>query len=173
LTTLTTLPTSPPRLELRSTTVRGLAAWIRGLLGRGDPRARVVAPPRLHLGQRLEVEWGVDCPARNLAGVSVSLVGTEIAHQRISARTGISIVSETSVFCALEIARAGAQPGVPVALGRGGVLVPAATVPTLAGRHNEIAWAIVVEASFEPAAGAPAAPGLRESFPIVLLAGAA
>ena len=155
--------------ELRSTSGRGVGGWMKGLFSRRAPRARVVAPREIRLGARLAVEWGVDCPAGNLSAVLVTLAGTEIARRRISARTGISVVSQTNVFQVLEIARALPDPGVRVAYGQGSMLLPARTVPSLAGRHNEIAWALVVEAEFhvEPTSGD--SPWLRELFPIVVL----
>jgi hypothetical protein len=129
----------------------------------------MVAPPQVHLGVPFEIEWGLDCPAGDLATVSVALVGSEIARQRISARTGISVMSEASVFFDLVIARAIPEAGLRVAYGRAHVVVPAGTgtVPSLLGRYNAIGWAIVVEAEFRP----PDAPRLSESFSIVVLPG--
>jgi hypothetical protein len=156
-------------VELRSTSSRGLARWMKDLFGRGAPRARVVAPREVHLGQQLVIEWGVDCPQGNLATVRVTLAGSEIARHWISARTGISIESQTCVFQIIEIARAVPEPGVRVAYGCDSLLLPGRTVPSLSGRYNEIAWAIVVEADFQPTASSPDAPPLREWFPIVVL----
>ncbi|HVZ73149.1 MAG TPA: hypothetical protein VHJ20_12300 [Polyangia bacterium] len=159
---------APAPVELKPATGRRWPEWMRGLLARGAPRARVVAPPEVRLGQAIEIEWGIDCPAGNLASVSVSLVGSEVAHQRISARTGISIVSHTSVFEVRELARAVGQVGVRVAYGRGSGVVPARAVPSFVARHNEIAWAILVAADFRAGTSDREVPQLRESFPLVV-----
>jgi len=47
--------------------------------------------------------------------------------------------------------------------GRGSVVLTAPAVPTLAGKVNEIAWAIVVEAAFQ------ATPIWRDEFPVLVL----
>jgi hypothetical protein len=130
---------------------------------RSSPRARVIASPTVHLGQPLEVEWRLENPASETTLITVSLVGSEIARRRISARTGISIVAETRAFLVLEIDRKAPLPGAPVASGRGATVVPARTVPSLAGRLNEIAWAVIVEASFQ------ASTILRQEFPLAVL----
>jgi hypothetical protein len=127
----------------------------------------MVAPPRVHLGERLLVEWGVDCPERNLVRVSVALVGSEIVHRRISARSTLTVVSQRRVFEVLEISRALPAPGLPVAYGLGEVVVPRRTSPSVSGWCNEIAWAIVVEAAFFSPHAADNL--LRESFPVTLL----
>ncbi|MDB4982221.1 MAG: hypothetical protein JWM82_2973 [Myxococcales bacterium] len=155
-----------PPVELVPASARRPARWMRRLFDRGAPRARMVAPPEVRLGERLEVEWGLDCPEGDLVSVRVALVGTEIARQHLSARTGISVVSETSDFVDVELARVPAA-GLRIATGRASGVVPARAVPSLAGRHNEIAWALVVEATFV------AAPALRESFPLVVSSGVA
>jgi hypothetical protein len=131
----------------------------------------MVAPPRVRLGERMEVEWGLDCPEGNAAEIAVSLVGSEIARRRISARTGITVVSESHVFRILPIARAAPEPGLRLAYGRGTLIVPRRTSPSVTGQFHEIAWAIVVEASFRSAARGTAM--LRASFPLTLLGAAA
>jgi hypothetical protein len=161
-------PVAAP-VELTPTSSSRAARWVRRLFVRGAPRARVVAPPELHLGDRLDVEWGLDCPAGDLATIRVSLMGTEIARQRISARSGISVISDTRHFVVLDIARAVPDRGVRVATGRGSVDIPAGAVPSLPGRYNEIAWTIVVHASFRLAPDADEAPDLHESFPLRVL----
>lgn len=167
-----TRPLGAP-VELVPASSGRISRWMRRLFDRGAPHARVVAPPELRLGDRLEVEWGLDCPAGDLLSVRVSLVGAEIARQLTSARTGISVVSETSDFVVVEMSRSVPAAGLRVATGRGSVAVPARSVPSLAGRYNEIAWAIVVEATFRPAPAGPDKPNLCESFPIRILPGAA
>lgn len=140
--------------------------WVRRTFTRPAPRARVIAPPTVHLGAPLEVEWWLwhDAPAISL--VTVSLVGTEIARRRISARTGISIVTETRPFLVLEIDRQAPDEGSPVASGHVEALVPARTVPSLFGKLNEIAWALIVEASYQNVTI------LRQEFPLAVLPGA-
>jgi len=152
-------------VELRSASAGRLGTWMRALLRRGAPRARVVAPRRIALGAALTVEWGIDCPAGNVTSVRVTLVGHEIARQRLSARTGIHVVSKASAFTILELARVAPERGQRVVYGRDTATVPRRTMTSFAGAYNEIAWAIVVEADLG------AAPPLRESFPIVVVPG--
>lgn len=152
-------------VELRPTSTSRLGTWTRALFRRGAPRARMVAPRRIALGGVLAVEWGVDCPSGDVTSVHVTLVGQELSRQRMSARTGIYVVSTASAFTVLELARAAPPPGQRVAYGRGTVTVPASTITSFTGAYNEIAWSIVVAAEF-----ASAAP-LRESFPIAVVAG--
>ena len=128
-------PTAAAPVELRAAGARRVPRWIRALFRRRAPRARVVAPPEVRLGERLEVEWSVGCPAGNLVSVSVALVGSEIV-------------------------RAAPEPGLRVVCGRASVVVPPTAVPSVAGRRNEIAWTIVVEAELAPAGGAP---GLQQA----------
>jgi hypothetical protein len=127
----------------------------------------MVAPPQIRLGERMVVEWGLDCPEGDAWQIAVTLVGSEIARRRISARTGITVVSQRHVFRVLPIARAAPEPGLRVAYGLGAVVVPRRTSPSVTGQFHEIAWAIVVEASFR------SADVLRESFPLTVLGSAA
>jgi len=136
---------------------------MRALFRRGAPRARMVAPRQVALGSALSVEWGVDSPAGDVTAVHVTLVGLEISRQRLSARTGIHVVSQTSTFASLELARVAPEAGQRVVYGRATVTVPARTVTSFSGAYNEIAWAIVVEATLQ------AGPALRESFPITVV----
>ena len=46
---------STPR-PLKAKAERGLIARVRELLRRAVPRAEVIAPPEVHLGERLDVE---------------------------------------------------------------------------------------------------------------------
>ena len=166
----------PPRaatapVELKPSSSDGLLGWVRRLFRSDAPRARMVAPPRVRLGERMEIEWGLDCPEGNTAQIAVSLVGSEIARQRISARTGITVVSQRHVFRVLEIARAAPEPGLRLAYGRVAVVVPRRTSPSVVGQFFEIAWAIVIEPSFRSAERG--AEVLRESFPLTVLGAAA
>jgi hypothetical protein len=151
------------RTELRPVSSGRLTDWVRRTFHRSAPRARVIAPPAVHLGEPLEVEWRLENGAPETTLITVSLVGTEIARSRISARTGISVVAQTHPFLVLEIDRKAPQRGAPTASGRGETVVPAGTVPSLAGRLKEIAWAVIVEASFQ------ASTILRQEFPLVVL----
>jgi hypothetical protein len=151
------------RTELPPVSSGRLTDWVRRTFHRSAPRARVIAPPAVHLGDPLEVEWRLENGAPETTLITVSLVGTEIARSRISARTGISVVEQTHPFLVLEIDRKAPQRGVAVASGRGETVVPARTVPSLAGRLNEIAWAVIVEASFQ------ASTILRQEFPLAVL----
>jgi len=109
----------------------------------------VIAPPEVHLGERLDVEWRLDHGGREVTNVSVTLVGSEIARRRTSARTGITIVAETHPFLTYELCRCMPEQGAGGSTGRGSVVLTAPAVPTLAAKVNEIAWAIVVEAAFQ------------------------
>jgi hypothetical protein len=152
------------RTELRPLPSRGFTDWVRRLFGRSAPRAHVSAPPAVHLGEPLEIEWRLERGGAEISLVTVALVGTEIARRRISARTGISIVTETRPFLILEIDRQAPDADAPLASGRGATTVPARTVPSFAGKLNEIAWAVIVEASFRTATV------LRQEFPFPVLA---
>jgi hypothetical protein len=152
------------RTELRPASSGGCADWLRRVLIRSAPRARVIAPPVVRLGEALDVEWRLENRPPETTLITVSLVGTEIARRRISARTGISVVAEARSFLVLELDRRAPERDATTASGRGATVVPARTVPTLAGKLNEIAWAVIVEASFQ------ASTILRQEFPLAVLA---
>jgi hypothetical protein len=158
-----TIPAAPAPRPLKAKSERGFIARVRGLLRRATPRVEVIAPPEVHLGQRLDVEWRLNHGGREVTNVSVTLVGSEIARRRISARTGISVVAETYPFLTYELDRRMPEPGAGGSTGRGSVVLTAPAVPTLAGKVNEIAWAIVVEAAFQATAI------WRGEFPVVVL----
>jgi hypothetical protein len=141
----------------------GLGGWLRGLLGRPSFRGEVIAPPQICLGGELAVAWRLDFGRQEITNVAVALVGSELARERISARTGISIVTETRAFLSLEIDRRMPEQTAGAASGRGTVVVPASTIPTVTGRLNEIEWAIVVEAAHQ------ATLVWRNEFPLVVL----
>jgi len=150
--------------ELRAISRIGLGARLRDVLaGPGRPRARVFATAVVRLGGRLRVEWRLDPAGRRPHSVHVTLVGSEIARRRISARTGISVVTATRPFLILELDRRVPDAGARRAEGNGEVMLTAPAVPTLAGKVNEIAWAVVVEAAFA------AEPIWRDEFPIIVL----
>ena len=123
----------------------------------------MIAAPALRLGEELDVSWRLDYGSLEVTNVSVTLLGTEVARQRISARTGISIVTETRPFLELPIDRKMPEQTARSADGRGAVSVPLSTVPSVAGTLNEIAWAIVVEAAYQ------AKPLWRGHFPVAVL----
>jgi hypothetical protein len=154
---------SAPRRPLKPITSGGLAAWLRALAGRAPPKAEVVAPPELRLGEQLEITWRLDYGARDVTNMSVALVGSEVARQRISARTGISVVTDRRPFLTLEIDRRMPERDARTANGRGAVVVPASTVPTTGGRLNEIAWTILIEAAHQ------AKPLWTGAFPVIVL----
>jgi hypothetical protein len=154
--------TNAPRV-LRPTRTEGLGAWLRGVLGRPSPRAQVIAPPKVALGGELTVAWRLDFGRHEITNVAVELIGNEVARQRISARTGISIVTETRPFFTLAIDRRMPERTARATDGRGAVVVPASTMPTVTGRLNEIGWVIVVEAAHQ------ATLVWRNEFPIVVL----
>ena len=156
-------PSPISRRPLKQTTSRGFIAWARRTFGRATPRAQVIATPEVRLGEQLDVSWRLDHGGLEVTNVSVTLVGTEVARQRISARTGISIVTQTRPFLELEIDRRMPEQAARSAEGRGAVLVPLSTVPSVAGTLNEIAWAIVVEAAYQ------ARPIWRGYFPVAVL----
>jgi len=156
-------PSAAPRRPLKQTTAGGFIAWARRTFGRATPRAQVIAAPALRLGDQLDVSWRIDYGRLDVTNVSVTLVATEVARQRLSARTGISTVTETRPFVELPIDRKMPEPTARAADGRGAVLVPLATVPSLAGTLNEISWAIVIEAAHQ------SKPLWRGEFPVTVL----
>ena len=156
-------PSPAPRRALKQTTSGGFIAWARRTFGRATPRAQVIAAPELRLGEQLDVSWRIDYGSLEVTNVSVTLVGTEIARQRISARTGISIVTQTLPFLELAIDRRMPEQRARAADGRGAVIVPLSTIPSVAGTLNEIVWAVVVEAAYQ------AKPIWRGHFPVAVL----
>jgi hypothetical protein len=158
------MQTEVARTELRPLTSGTLPGWFQRILSRGAPRARVIAPRQVHLGGSLEIDWWLfwrDAPESTM--VTVTLVGAEVAHRRISARTGISIVTETRPFLTLELDRHAAESGWPVASGHVETRVPARTMPSLAGKLNEISWAVMVDAT----RGSETL--VRQAFPLTVL----
>ena len=156
-------PSPAPRRPLKQTTPGGFIVWARRRFGRAMPRAQVIATPELRLGAELDVSWRIDLGTHEITNVSVTLVASEVARQRISARTGISIVTETRPFLELPIDRRMPEHTARAADGRGAVIVPLSTVPSVAGTLNEIVWEIVVEAAYQ------AKPIWRGQFPITVL----
>ncbi|HLK93098.1 MAG TPA: hypothetical protein VKZ18_24600 [Polyangia bacterium] len=154
---------SPAATALRSLSSRKLLNRLRAAFGRAPVLAKVTAPPEIALGERLEVSWRLDYGALEVTNVSVALVGSEVARERISARTGISVVTDTRPFVTLAIDRRMPAPGVASVDGLGAAVVPADSVPTLSGRLNEIAWAVVIEAAYQADAV------WRDEFPVVVL----
>jgi hypothetical protein len=141
-------PSAEPR-PLRPLVTGGLLARLRLLWGRRDPRAEVIAAPQVRLGEELTVTWRLDHGPADITNVSVVLVGREIARERISARTGISVVTTTRPFLTLAIDRRMPEASARASDGRGTVLIPRSTAPTVGGHLNEIAWAIVLEAAYQ------------------------
>jgi hypothetical protein len=156
-------PSPAPRRALKQTTSGGFIDWVRRTFGRARPRAQVIAAPQLRLGEQLDVSWRIDYGSLEITNVSVTLVASEVARQRISARTGISLVTETRPFLELAIDRKMPAHADRAADGRGAVIVPLTAVPSVAGTLNEIAWAIVVEAAYQ------AKPIWRGHFPVAVL----
>ena len=156
-------PSPAPRRALKQTTSGGLIAWARRTFGRATPRAQVIATPELRLGEQLDVSWRLDYGSLEVTNVSVTLVATEVARQRISARTGISTVTETRPFVELAIDRKMPESAARSADGRGAVIVPLSTIPSVAGTLNEIVWEIVVEAAYQ------SKPIWRGHFPVAVL----
>jgi hypothetical protein len=148
--------------ELQMLSSRGLGGWLRRTFGRPTPRPRVSASSTVRLGQPLEVEWRVE-RAVGTTLVTVSLVGREVAHRRISARTGISVVTERNDFLVVELDRQKPERAVATISGAGATVVPAGLVPSLAARFNEISWAVVVDVVFGPVVTA------RHEFPLIVL----
>jgi hypothetical protein len=157
-----TSATIQPR-ELSPRSREGLADRLRGLLGRPAPRAQVTAPPTVRLGQTFEASWRFAWGAREVTNVAVSLVGAEVARRRISARTGISVVTETRPFLTLPLDRQMPERGASRAEGRGTVGLPMRALPSLTGRLHEIAWSLVLEAAFQ------ATPIWRAEFSVLVL----
>jgi hypothetical protein len=116
----------------------------------------------VRLGAPLEVVWQV-APARGSTLVTVSLVGSEIARRRISARTGISVIAERSDFYVAELDRRVPETGAAEVAGEGATDVPAGLVPSHAAKFNDIAWAVSVEIL------RGAEPTLRQEFPLTVL----
>jgi hypothetical protein len=132
------------------------------MLGRAAPSARLSATAPARLGQPLEVEWRIE-PALGTKLVTVSLVGSELVHRRVSARTGISIVTERSDFFVVELDRRVAGPGAPFVAGAGAAVVPAGLVPSHGAKLHEIVWSVVVEILTGEAETR------REEFPVTVL----
>ena len=61
---------APAPRPLKAKAERGLIARVRELLRRAVPRAEVIAPPEVHLGERLDVEWRLDHGGRDVTNVS-------------------------------------------------------------------------------------------------------
>jgi hypothetical protein len=141
-------PSAEPR-PLRPIATGGLLSRLRALWGRGEPRAEVVAAPEVRLGEELTVTWRLDHASVEVTNVSVTLVGREIARERISARTGISVVTNARPFLTLAVDRRMPEAKASGSEGRGSVLVPRSSAPTVAGHLNEISWAIVIEAAYQ------------------------
>ena len=151
--------------ELRPVTSEGVAARLRRILGRPAPRARVTAPSTVRMGDTLEVEWRVDhAPGATL--VIVSLSGAEVAHRRLSARTGISVETDRHEFVTLALDRRMLAAGATAISGRGATTVPRGTVPSLTAKLNQIVWSVVVEVC------AGSSTLLRREFPLTVLPGA-
>jgi hypothetical protein len=131
------------RSELRPASPPGLADWVLRALGRAAPRARVTTSAA-RLGARLDVAWSVE-PGGSTTQVTVSLVGSEVVRRRVSARTGISIVTERGDFFVVELDRRAPVPGTAQVTGEGAAVIPAGLVPSFAAKFNEISWTIVVE----------------------------
>ena len=129
-------PSPAPRRALKQTTAGGFIAWARRTFGRATPRAQVIAAPELRLGEQLDVSWRIDYGSLDVTNVSVTLVGTEAARQRISARTGISTVTESRPFIELPIDRQMPEQTARAAEGRGAVIVPLVGHPER-GRNAE------------------------------------
>jgi hypothetical protein len=109
----------------------------------------------------LNVEWRVE-PTDETTLVTVSLVGAEVARKRLSARTGISVVTERSEFFIVELGRYEVSPGSAPLTGTRGADIPAGLVPSFAAKLNEIAWAVVVDVT--PGTGE----ALRLEFPLTM-----
>jgi hypothetical protein len=150
--------------ELRPAVAGGLRAWLGRVFGSAKPRARVAASPTARLGARLEVEWRVE-PTAGTKLVTVALVGSEIARRRVSARTGISIVTERSDFFVVELDRHVPASDATELRGRGAAEVPAGLVPSHAAKFNDISWSVVVEIL------SGAAESARQEFPLTVLPG--
>jgi hypothetical protein len=150
--------------ELRPASSGGLRAWLGRVFGAATPRAHVSASPTARLGAPLEVEWRVE-PAHGTKLVTVALVGSEIARRRVSARTGISIVTERSDFFVVELDRHVPTRDAAEVKGRGATEVPAGLVPSLAAKVNDISWSVVVEIL------SGAAESARHEFPLTVLPG--
>ena len=148
--------------QLRPASSEGFAAWLRRLFARATPRARVSASAVVRLGAMLEVEWRVE-PARGTTLVTVSLVGSEVARRRVSARTGISVLTERNDFFVVELDRQIPERDATSVSGSAAATVPAGLVPSLAAKFNDICWSVIVEivAGTEWAA--------REEFPLTML----
>jgi hypothetical protein len=137
-------------------------AAARALVALAAPRVRVTASARqLRLGERLSVEWTFRGNNETISGVAVALVGSEIARvQRGDGDGGRSTQRQVRPFARFPVANAA---GTGSANGTGTVIVPQNTVPTFSAPNNEIAWAVVVEASLRHL------PDLREAFSVILL----
>ena len=116
---------------------------------------------RVYLGAPLEIGWRVE-PALDTTLVTVSLVGCEVARRRVSARTGISVITERSDFFVVELDRQVPDPDATNLSGKGATTIPVGLVPSLVARFNEISWSVIVEIVCVPQAS-------RQEFPLTVL----
>jgi len=154
----------PGHVELQPASRPGWLGRLRLAFDRTRPRTRVSASATPHLGELLEVEWGLE-PSRGATLVAVSLIGCEVARRRVSARTGITIVPERRAFCVVELDRRVPQAGHARTSGEGAAVVPDGLVPSFAGKFNEVEWSVVLDVSWGETVST------RQEFPLTMLPG--
>jgi hypothetical protein len=122
-----------------------------------DPRPHLtVSPGAVPLGGTLQVEWNLTGRVGVLQNLRLSLQGREEA----ASGAGRSETA-TSIFANLEIASVTTPR--EMRSGRACVTVPARLVPSFAGRHNKIIWAIQVHGQIAYW------PDVDEEFPVTVL----
>ena len=134
--------------------IGGVFYWLLALL---NPRPHlIVTPGAVPLGGILQVQWNFTGRAGVLQNLRLRLEGREEAASR-----GDNSNTVTSIFANLEIANATTPR--EMRSGEARVTIPAGLVPSLAGAHNKIIWAIQVHGQI--ARG----PDVKEEFPVTVL----
>ena len=134
--------------------IAGVFYWLLAVL---NPRPHLlVTPGAVPLGGTLQVQWNFTGRAGILKNLRLRLEGREEAASR-----GENSNTITSIFANLEIANVTAPR--EIRSGEARVTIPAGLVPSLAGAHNKIIWAIQVHGQI--ARG----PDVKEEFPVTVL----
>jgi hypothetical protein len=134
--------------------IGGVFYWLLALL---NPRPHlIVTPGAVPLGGTLQVQWNFTGRAGVLQNLRLRLEGREEAASR-----GDNSNTVTSIFSNLEIADVTTPR--EMRSGEARVTIPAGLVPSLAGIHNKIIWAIQVHGQIVRG------PDVKAEFPVTVL----
>ena len=134
--------------------IGGVFYWLLAVL---NPRPHLlVTPGAVPLGGTLQVQWNFTGRAGVLRNLRLRLEGREESASR-----GENSNTITSIFANSEFANV-ATPR-EMRSGEARVTIPASLVPSLAGAHNKIIWAIQVHG--QTARG----PDVKAEFPVTVL----